>query len=322
MYLGVDGGQTGTRGVLVDRSGTVRALGEAGGLLDAVAPGGVERMRDVLTVIRDACGGAGGAGHVFLGLTATVPGTPSQRLGEDVAAELWPDATRRVEGDSIVAWAAGTGGEPGVTAMAGTGSVVAAVNEAGDTIETGGWGYVFGDWGSGWHMGAAAVRRMVQRWDRDRASSPLGEAICSAMHVASPAEIPPLFYSASIEIVDVARLAEVVSRFANAGDEEASVIVGECGASFGDDAVNAIARLTWASTPVRVAMVGRAFGAGNSYRQAFEEAVRSRTPVPVSFRPAVLSTLGGAALLALQTGGITPSRDLVVRLAEQGLGAS
>ncbi len=48
MYLGVDGGQTGTRGILVDREGRVLATAQAGGLLDAVAPGGVERMRDVL----------------------------------------------------------------------------------------------------------------------------------------------------------------------------------------------------------------------------------------------------------------------------------
>ena len=54
-----------------------------------------------------------------------------QAVGEAVAVELWPDSVTRVEGDSLVAWAAGTGGQPGVTAMAGTGAVVAAVNEAG-----------------------------------------------------------------------------------------------------------------------------------------------------------------------------------------------
>ena len=321
MYLGVDGGQSGTRGVLVSGDGTVLATAESGGLLDAVAPGGVERMREVLTVIRDACAAPGKPEGVFLGLTATVTGTPIQKLGEAVAVELWPDSLTRVEGDSLVAWAAGTGGQPGVTAMAGTGSVVAAVNEAGDTIECGGWGYVFGDWGSGFHMGAAAVRRMVQRWDRDRGESPMGTEINKAMGVAAASEIPPLFYSASIDIADVARLAKIVSRLANAGDPEATAVLAECGATFGDDVANAIARLTWIADPVPVAMVGRAFGAGPAYTRAFKDAVNAKSPRPVVFNDAVLSTLGGAAMLALGLGGIEPSAELVARLAAQGLGA-
>jgi glucosamine kinase len=321
MYLGVDGGQTGTRGVLVSRDGTVLATAEAGGLLDAVAPGGVERMREVLSVIRDGCAGPGKPDGVFLGLTATVTGTPSQKLGEEVAVELWPHSVTRVEGDSLVAWAAGTGGNPGVTAMAGTGSVVAAVNEAGETIECGGWGYVFGDWGSGFHMGTTAVRRMVQRWDLDRGASPMGDAINRAMGVKDASEIPPLFYSASIEIADVARLAEIVSRFANSGDQEAAEIVAECGASFGQDVANAIARLKWIANPVPVAMVGRAFGAGSAYAASFKESVRAKSPLPVVFNDAVLSTLGGAAMLALGLGEIKPSSELVARLASQGLGA-
>ena len=321
MYLGVDGGQTGTRGVLVSRDGAVLATAEAGGLLDAVAPGGVERMREVLTTIRDGCAGPGKPDGVFLGLTATVTGTPSQKLGEAVAVELWPDSVTRVEGDSLVAWAAGTGGQPGVTAMAGTGSVVAAVNEAGDTIECGGWGYVFGDWGSGFHMGAAAVRRMVQRWDRDRGESPMGTEINKAMGVAAASEIPPLFYSASIDIANVAQLAKIVSRFAKAGDPEATAVIAECGAMFGDDVANAIGRLTWIANPVPVAMVGRAFGAGEAYTRAFKDAVNAKSSLPVVFNDAMLSTLGGAAMLALGLGGIEPSLELVARLAENGLGA-
>lgn len=321
MYLGVDGGQTGTRGVLVSGEGEVLARGEAGGLLDAVMPGGVDRMREVLAAIRDQCAAPGLPAAVFLGLTATVTGTPSQKLGEGVAQELWPQSDRRVEGDSIVAWAAGTGGTPGVTAMAGTGSVVAAVNEAGDVLETGGWGHLFGDWGSGWHIGATTVRRMVQRWDRDRGSSPLGAAVLEALGVPSAAEIPPLVYAGSLDVVDIARLAEIVSRFAAAGDAEATAIVTDCGAAFADDVANAIAHLRWSSTPVRVATVGRAFGAGPSYRGSFQRALAARSPLPVVLTEPLLSTLGGAALLALRLGGVDPSTELVARLAAQSLGA-
>jgi hypothetical protein len=48
---------------------------------------------------------------------------------------------------------------------------------------------------------------------------------------------------------------------------------------------------------------------------------RAKSSLPVVFNDAVLSTLGGAAMLALGLGGIKPSAELVARLASQGLGA-
>ena len=55
--------------------------------------------------------------------------------------------------------------------------------------------------------------------------------------------------------------------------------------------------------------------------RSFKAAVAAKSPLPVVFNDAVLSTLGGAAMLALDLGGIKPSAALVARLAEQGLGA-
>ena len=320
LFLGVDGGQTSSRGALVTSEGRVIARAEAGGMTHAVAPEGVAMMRSALTDLREALAAHGAPEAVFMGLCAVTSGTRSQLLGQEVAAEVWPSARRQVEGDGVGAWAAGTGGRPGVAIVAGTGSVVEAINGRGEIAETGAWGHLFGDWGSGWHLGQTAVRRVLLRWDREQAISPLGEAILSALGVSTPIEILFLVYGSGADPVPIARLAEVVGRLAAEGDPEAIEVVEDCGASAADDVVNAIGRLEWTSEPVLVATLGNAFKSGPRHRAAFTAALEARSPRPVRIVDPVLSILGGDALMALRLGGVEPSEEIVGALVAGGLG--
>jgi N-acetylglucosamine kinase-like BadF-type ATPase len=320
-FLGVDGGQTGSRGVLVAEDGRVIRRAEAGGLIHVLEPGGAELLRAALRGLRDATTVDGRTPDVvFLGLTAIVPGTASEPPGIEIAAEVWPDSQRVVEGDGIVAWAGATGGAPGVCAMAGTGSVVEAVNERGDRVETGGWAYLFGDPGSGWDIGSTGVRRMLQRWDRDLSVSAVGRVILAGTHSTIPPEVPDRVYSREIDYVEIARLAEKIMGLALAGDPEAVEIVTAAAVAFAADAAAAIGRLTWEREPILVGVLGRVFQAGDLYRAAFLRALEGLTPRRVRLADPVLSGLGGAALLALKAGGIEPNAALVATLIKEGLG--
>jgi N-acetylglucosamine kinase-like BadF-type ATPase len=320
VFVGVDGGQTSSRGALVAADGTVVARAEAGGMTHAVAPDGVELMRRALLEVRDQFSDRDAPAAVFLGLCAVTSGTLSQRLGQEVAAEIWSSSLRQVEGDGVAAWAAGTGGQPGVAVIAGTGSVVEAINDRGEVAETGAWGHLFGDPGSGWDVGASAVRSVLRRWDRETATSALGSAILDALHVSAPIEILFLVYGGDADPVPIAKLAEVVARHAAQGDGEAIEILAACGARLADDVVNAINRLDWMTDPIPVATLGGAFMAGRWHRDAFREAVESRSPRPVRVVDPVLSMLGGDALMALRLGGIEPTDQVIRTLVEGGLG--
>ncbi len=321
-FLGVDGGQTGSRAVLVDETGHVLRRAEANGLIHVLEPRGDELLRTALGSLRDQTTIDGKAPDViFLGLTAVVPGTASEPPGIAIAAEIWPDSERVVvEGDGIIAWAGATGGAPGVCAMAGTGSVVEAVNERGERVETGGWAYLFGDPGSGWDIGSTAVRRMLQRWDRDRTVSAVGQAVLDGTHSAIPPEVPDRVYSREIDYVEIARLAEKITGLALTGDPEAREIVSGAAAAFAADAAAAIGRLTWENEPILVGALGRIFRAGDVYRSSFLATLEKLTPRRVRLADPVLTGLGGAALLALRTGGIEPSAQIVATLIVEGLG--
>jgi N-acetylglucosamine kinase-like BadF-type ATPase len=320
-FLGLDGGQTGTRAVVVDRDGRVLARGEAGGLVHALQPGGDAMLREALGSIRDQCRVDGrDPAVVFLGLTAVVPGTASEPVGLQIAAETWPASQRVVEGDGIIAWAGATGGAPGVAAMAGTGSVVVAVNERGERVETGGWAYLFGDGGSGWDIGSTAVREMLRRWDRDRSVSAVGQAVLDAFAAAAPPEVPDRVYSGEIDYREVAQLAERVIGLARVGDPEATGMVASAAADFSHDVAAAINRLQWERQPILVGTLGRIFRAGAIYREPFVRALEALVPYRIELCDPVLTGVGGAALLALRAGGIEPTPRLVANLADQGMG--
>lgn len=319
--LCVDGGQTGTRAVLLATDGRILAQAEAGPLTHALIPGGRDRLVDALTVIRRATTRERPPAMVFLGLTAITVGTPSEDIGRQVVGDLWPSSARVIENDGIIAWAGSTVLRPGVVAMAGTGSVVHAVNERGDRVQTGGWSYLFGDPGGGWHIGSTIVRQMLQRWDRDQLVSRLGQAVLDSLGASDPGSVADRAYAGEFDLIRIARLTEVVARLASDGDEEARAVLRECAMAFADDAASAIGRLDWEKEPILVATLGGTFRSGPDYRSSFQVALERTTPRLIRVVEPVLSGLGGAALLALGWAGVNVSPRLVDRLLAEGLGA-
>ncbi len=323
QFLAVDAGQSGSRAVLVSATGHILRHAEAGGLIHALAPGGADLMATVLGDLRDGTTDDGRPPDVVaLGLTAIVRGTPSEPVGVEVAARIWPESQRLVEGDGYVAWAGATGAAPGVAAMAGTGSVVVAVNERGERAETGGWAWLMGDPGSGWDIGLTALKRMLRRWDRDRVVTPLGRLILAHFRAVEPPEIPDRIYSDDIERIEVARFARYVIRLAAGGDGEAAEIVAGSAADFAIDVAAVIGRLNWEREPVLVSTLGGIFRSGAVYRDPFLAALRRQTPREVQLAEPVLSGLGGAALLSLREGGIEATPEVIAALCAGGCGGA
>lgn len=78
----------------------------------------------------------------------------------------WPGLPVLVETDVVAAWAGAHAGEPGIVAIAGTGSICYGRLADGTSARAGGWGPLFGDEGSGYAIGVAALRTMAQCVDR------------------------------------------------------------------------------------------------------------------------------------------------------------
>ena len=309
-YVGIDGGSTGTRGAATDRDGNLIFSATAPRLLHLMSPGGPKRLRGSLNEIKNCLPADVSVPVVFMALTGVErPGDTAQKIALDVARDVWPGSRLVADTDGMAAWAGATGCRAGVAAMGGTGCVVIAVNENGERVRTGGWGPTLGDAGGGWGIGISAVRQMLRRLDAGEAPSKLDRLLLSALELTGPEDVSGPVTSGRIARVRISELARVVASVADR-DASARKILGDAGTALAVDAVNAIHRLNWSSTPVKVIPMGNAFNAGAAYLGRFQLAVTRRCRVAVQFDEPRLSNLGGTLLLALKEAGFTPDARL------------
>lgn len=172
--VGVDAGGTNTRAAGLDLDTGRLNLGHASGA-NWTVHGPAACAERIGAAVQEAL-----AGNPPLALCLTVAGyypPDHQTAAKQWAADLWPGVPVLIAPDVLAAWAGAHGGEPGVVLISGTGSICYGRNSAGDDARAGGWGPLFGDEGSAYAAGVAALRRLAAQVDRTGASTTLAERV-------------------------------------------------------------------------------------------------------------------------------------------------
>jgi glucosamine kinase len=171
LYLGIDGGGTGCRAAVADGSGRVLGEGRAG---PANIASNVTVARDnILAAAREALTKATGsdAGLRELAAGLGLAGANAEGAAGALRADL-PFARVRIETDAVAAVKGALGGQDGIVAALGTGSVFAS-QKAGHIRQIGGWGLVLGDEGSGARLGRSLLAAALGAADGFRPMTPL-----------------------------------------------------------------------------------------------------------------------------------------------------
>lgn len=223
-FLGVDGGQSGTTAVIGDRDGRVVGWASAGPC-NHVAGGEARAkfLRVMRECITEAADRAGVADNRFKAACFGMSGGPADKaalLRELIDAEHW-----MVTHDAAIALAGATGGEPGIVAIAGTGSMVFGQNARGETARAGGWGYLFGDEGSAFDIAKQAVRAAMREHEGWGGRTILMPALIEAGGVSDADELLHLLYTPEWTRDRIAAIAQIVSRVAEEGDPTATSIL-------------------------------------------------------------------------------------------------
>jgi len=161
--------------------------------------------------------------------------------------------------DALIALTGATAGKPGLIVISGTGSIAFGRNAAGKIARAGGWGYIFGDEGSGFDITRQALRaalRFEEGWGPPTA---LREALLQASGASDANGALHLFYTREFPRSRVATFARLVDEVAVDGDQVAIQILNNAAqqlASF----TAAIRRQLWKDgEPARVAYIGGVF---------------------------------------------------------------
>jgi N-acetylglucosamine kinase-like BadF-type ATPase len=166
-----------------------------------------------------------------------------------------------VVNDALIALVAGSGDDPGVVVVAGTGSIAYGRDTEGRAARAGGWGYLLGDEGGGFWIGRAALSAVVRQYDGRGPVTLLSELVLDDMALASPAELIHAIYDKGLQRHAIAGIASVVQRATAAGDAVASEILSRAAAELAAAAASVIGRLNMRGDVFRVILAGGIFRA-------------------------------------------------------------
>jgi N-acetylglucosamine kinase len=224
LFLGIDGGQSSTVCLIGDETGRVLGQGRAGPCNHATAAAGRERfVAAVAGSLRGAQAQAGLAEASFTAACLGLSGGPEDK--ETLARQLVRAEQYLVTHDAMVALAGATAGQPGIVTIAGTGSIAFGRSKDGRTARAGGWGYIFGDEGSAFHLVRRGLRAALRSEEGWGLPTSLGQAFLERSGCASANELLHRFYGDGYPSSRVAELAPLVDQAARAGDEIAGKLL-------------------------------------------------------------------------------------------------
>lgn len=209
IFLGIDGGQSHTAAVIADIEGNILGRGTGGPSNHAEIPGGRKRLQDAIT------GSVGAAleNAVLPPISETVFAsahcgmTGGAIYKEEIIAAILKSKLLTVGHDAPTALFGATAGKPGVVVIAGTGSVVFGINEAGESARAGGLGYLFADEGSGFWLAAQMIRLAIKEQDNLIESHGILPLVLDFFKRREIREITDDFYNGKISRDEIAALA-------------------------------------------------------------------------------------------------------------------
>lgn len=202
LLLAVDAGGTKTLATIAEpgpgRCFCLRGVGRAGPG-NPLSSGLEPAMREIVSAIEQALEAAETPRESLAAAVIAVAGAARQEVRQPL--ELWAAEQNLASKIEFVAdWApvlaVCEAESPAVGVIAGTGSVVVARNAVGQVFQHGGWGYLLGDEGSGYAIGRAAIRQVLEQNESGRPIGELGEEICAAVGAQDPGELVRRVYDA------------------------------------------------------------------------------------------------------------------------------
>lgn len=298
ILIAVDGGGTQTRCAAYTLDGVKIAVAEGGpsNHLSAERLHVLESLQTTFARTLDLCGhqrsdvllvSAGFAGVDFDGAGAS----EMQALLKEAGY-----AETLIHGDMVTAHAGALQGQPGVLAIAGTGSVFFGISPLGKRLKLGGFGYMFGDEGSGYWIAIQALRAASKAYDQREEPTALVELLCQVLGVSDFSQVPQLLHSGPMQPAQIAKLSQTVESAAASGDPIATHILVQAGRELAMGATALVRRLDYSADCV-VSYYGAILQKCPIVLETFRKQLELCIPA-VKVKAPVSDALYGAFLLA------------------------
>lgn len=229
IVLAVDGGGTGCRAALCNKSGQILAYaqGDSCNYHSIGVEMATENLHVLLTtlvkkqVLQINCVVLGLAGLDTKRDEAVLTRIVNQALA---AANITADSIYLCN-DAMLTLKGSVGQNNGVLLAAGTGSIACGFTREGLETRVGGWGYRVGDEGSGYSIGKAAIAHALKSYDGREKHSDISTAILKQLSLSDEDALINWVYSSHFSVAQVAALAPIIINLAESGDHQSQLIV-------------------------------------------------------------------------------------------------
>lgn len=302
-YLGVDGGGTKTRFLLVDANAAPLAQAELGtAYFPQVGLDGAAAVLEqgVMQVLTAAGTQAGDIGWAFFGLPAYGENAQASKLLDAIPESILGHVRYTCDNDMICGWAGSLACADGINIIAGTGSMGYGRCH-GRGARAGGWGDVFSDEGSAHWIAVRGLNAYSKMSDGRLPKGPLHAIVNRALKLERDLDLCAHVYGGDAGTrTALARLASLVADAAQAGDAAALRIYAEAGNELARIAIALREALAFApGEPVPVSYSGGAFNAGDLLLAPFRDALRAAN-AGFDLRAPLHEPQVGAALYAMR----------------------
>jgi N-acetylglucosamine kinase-like BadF-type ATPase len=310
-FVGVDGGGSKTRAVIVRESGELIADLKTEG--SNVNHFGWERAQSILqelfVQIRKSLPSKTRIESIFLGLAGIDRSEERRKMGEWISSQ-WPGVKVGVENDAVPALVSGAGDAEGIVLIGGTGSIAFGMNDRGEQCRVGGWGYLIGDEGSGYDIGKEACAAVLKSYDGRGEKTLLTDKILAHYQIESPTSLIPLVYSNEFTREQMAAMTRFVFEAAQDGDPVSLSLLNKAADELSDLVHALMARLTFAKERVPVVLTGGLFHEGSLLISLVRERLPEHIEVVRSEHPPV----AGAVIMSYRQAGRTPGVEFAESL--------
>jgi N-acetylglucosamine kinase-like BadF-type ATPase len=207
-YLGIDGGGSKTKFLLVDEyyneichlhTGPSNYLSVGADAARESITQGISQLTERPDIV---CAGFAGAGR-----------PESIAFYREILQVLLPGIQIIIESDAFIASIGAIGIDPGVLLIAGTGSIVIGRDKDRTMFRVGGWGPHFGDEGSGFWIGREAVRAALRSIDTQQPTE-FTQRIAASLGMKSVSEVVGAWAAGKLGVPEIAGLfPEVIAAY-------------------------------------------------------------------------------------------------------------
>lgn len=228
-FLGIDGGGSKTRFLLIDERGKVLGSHLEGPAYHLEI--GIDALRAMLTrgireTLRQGSVSEHDLTYAFAGLPAYGEDARILAALDAAPAQALPHGRYRCGNDMVCGWAGALAGADGINIVAGTGSIAYGEFE-GRSARAGGWGELFSDEGSAYWFAREGLRLFSRMSDGRAARGPLYQSVRKHFGLQDDLELCAAIYGTELsQRSQFAQLSKLVADAAASGDREALALFG------------------------------------------------------------------------------------------------